>query len=139
MSRKTFVLDINVLLHDPSALSRFENNDVVIPLIVLEELDKMKRFTDELGKNARNIIRFVDDLKGDVYKGVDIQKGVKLFINTGTDKEFRKDFPLPLDSSKHRILFTAFQLMKQGKEVVVLISKDFFVRSYALRNSPTLV
>ncbi|HEV3270206.1 MAG TPA: PIN domain-containing protein, partial [Candidatus Rhabdochlamydia sp.] len=53
MVRKTFIIDTNILLHDPDAIIKFHNNDVVIPLAVLEELDGMKRFSDELGKNAR--------------------------------------------------------------------------------------
>ena len=63
MVRKTFIIDTNILLHDPDALIKFHNNDVVIPLTVLEELDGMKRFSDELGKNARHVLRYIDGLK----------------------------------------------------------------------------
>jgi PhoH-like ATPase len=63
MSRKTFVIDTNVLLHDPLSIKRFQNNDVIIPLVVLEELDSLKRRTDELGKNARAVVRYIDSLK----------------------------------------------------------------------------
>ena len=63
MARKTFVIDTNVLLHDPDAIGKFSDNDVIIPLSVLEELDSMKRLSDELGKNARHVIRFIDALK----------------------------------------------------------------------------
>jgi PhoH-like ATPase len=53
MSRKTFVLDANVLLHDPETIKQFHDNDVLIPLIALEKLDTMKRLPSELGKNPR--------------------------------------------------------------------------------------
>ena len=53
VSRKTFVIDTNVLIHDPSAIQKFQDNDVVIPLSVLEELDSLKRHSDEAGKNSR--------------------------------------------------------------------------------------
>ena len=59
MTRKTFVIDTNVLLHDPSAIKNFKESNVVIPLIVLEELDGLKRHSTELGQNARNVIRFI--------------------------------------------------------------------------------
>lgn len=128
MARKTFVLDTNVLLHDPEAIQKFEGNDVVMPLVVLEELDKMKRFTDELGKNARSVIRFIDGLKGDIFKGIILENGVQfsLFVeNKGAERE---RFPLALDSTKHRILFAAYKLQAEGRNVVVLISKDFVLR-----------
>lgn len=128
MGRKTFVLDTNVLLHDPDAILKFEESDVVMPLVVLEELDKMKRFTDELGKNARQVIRFIDSLKGDLFKGVKIDKGVHFSIYVENKLVEKKGFPLSLDSNKHRILFAAFKLQHEGKEVVVLISKDFVLR-----------
>ena len=63
MSRKSYVLDTNILLHDPDAITKFHDNDVVIPMMVLEELDTMKRQSDELGKNARSVLRFIDSLK----------------------------------------------------------------------------
>ena len=63
MSKKNYVIDTNVLLHDPDALSDFEGNNIIIPLAVLEELDSMKRFRDELGKSVRAVLRFFDSLK----------------------------------------------------------------------------
>ncbi len=120
MASKTFVLDTNVLLHDPDALERFEGNDVVMPLVVLEELDKLKRFSDELGKNARHIIRFIDQLKGNIFKGIKLDNGAtfSVFIE---DKTMSKDgFPLPIDSNKHRILFAAYKLKQMGREVVIM-------------------
>ena len=72
MTRKTFVIDTNVLLHDPDCIGKFKQSDVVIPLVALEELDSLKRLSDELGKNARHVLRYVDGLKlkksGDLHK-----------------------------------------------------------------------
>ena len=126
MTRKTYILDMTVLFHDPSAIERFCRHDVVIPLIVLEELDKMKYFTDELGKNARHVLRFINDLKGDLFRGASLKGGGHLSIFVGNAA--KGDFPLSLDHHKHRILFAAYQLQKMGKDVVILVSKDFIIR-----------
>ncbi|MCX5955612.1 MAG: PIN domain-containing protein, partial [Cyanobacteria bacterium] len=61
--RKTFVLDTNVLLHDPSALTRFEDNNVVVPIEVVEEIDRFKRDPSEKGRNARLVSRLLDELR----------------------------------------------------------------------------
>ncbi|MCB1107348.1 MAG: PhoH family protein [Chlamydiia bacterium] len=128
MAIKTFVLDTNVLLHDPDAIQKFEGNEVVMPLVVLEELDKMKRFSDELGKNARQVIRFIDETEGDLFKGIQLKNGATFSIFVESKSVQKEGFPLPLDSNKHRILFAAYQLKQMGREVVVMISKDFVLR-----------
>ena len=128
MAKKTFVLDTNVLLHDPEAIQKFEGSDVVMPLVVLEELDKMKRFSDELGKNARSVIRFIDELKGNIFKGVNLDNDVSFSIFVEDKNGSKEGFPLSLDSNKHRILFAAYKLKQMGREVVIMISKDFILR-----------
>src|SRR4051812_12356587 len=72
--KKTFVLDTNVLLHNPNALFLFEDNDVIIPFDVIEELDKFKTNNDDLGRNARTVIRHLDQLRqlGNLSEGVDV-------------------------------------------------------------------
>jgi PhoH-like ATPase len=72
--KKTFVLDTNVLLHDPRALVRFEDNNVVIPIEVVEEIDRFKRDSSEKGRNARQVSRLLDGLreKGNLAEGVEI-------------------------------------------------------------------
>src|SRR5690348_16100044 len=84
VTRKTFLIDTNVLVHDPAAIQKFQNNDVVITLAVLEELDSLKRHSDEVGKNAREVIRYIDSLKadeqGDLHRGVTIPEGPKVRI-----------------------------------------------------------
>ncbi len=131
VSRKTFVIDTNVLIHDPSAIRSFKDNDVVIPLSVLEELDGLKRYTDETGKNAREVIRYIDSLKaekvGDLHMGVVIPEGPKVKILLNVRSERVEGFPLPLDRSSNRFLLSAYLLKGKG-EAVVIVSKDFVTR-----------
>jgi len=65
MKKRIFVLDTNVLMHDPSALYRFEEHDLFIPMVVLEELDAAKKGTSEVSRNARQVSRFLDDMMRD--------------------------------------------------------------------------
>lgn len=131
VSRKTFVIDTNVLIHDPAAIQKFKDNDVVIPLTVLEELDSLKRYSDEAGKNSREVVRYIDSLKmekiGDLHSGVVIPEGPKVRIHLETKPERIEGFPLPLDRSSNKFLLIAF-LLKQRGESVVIVSKDFVTR-----------
>ena len=63
--KKSFVLDTNVLLHNPAAIESFADNEVVIPMDVIEELDRFKAQNNELGRNARQVIRMLDRLRGE--------------------------------------------------------------------------
>ncbi len=131
MLRKTFVIDTTVLLYDPHAIGKFKDNDVTIPLGVLEELDGMKRQSDELGNNARYIVRYIDSLKsthqGNLHEGVYIENGICIRIYIDTKVGEKKTFPLSLDRNNHKILLAAHQLKEKG-ENVVLVSKDFVMR-----------
>ena len=73
MVEKRFVLDTNVLLHDPFALKRFEHHEVVLPIYVVEELDQFKKSVNGLGRNARTVARQLDALraKGRLNDGVE--------------------------------------------------------------------
>lgn len=130
MSCKTFVLDTNVLLHDPEAIIKFARNEVTIPVAVLEELDKMKKLPNELGKNARAVFRFLDSIhtlgEGDLHRGVNIPNGatirISLDFRTGDDLQA---FDLSINDNK--IILSAYLLHKQGKKVV-FVSKDFAAR-----------
>jgi PhoH-like ATPase len=127
MPHKTFVLDTNVLVHNPSALFLFDDNLVVVPLVVIEELDNLKKYPDERGRNARAVSRHLDELRaeGDLVKGVRLPKGGSLRV------ELNMNGPLPpaLDSDKvdNSILRTALMLSKQGEDVR-FISKDINAR-----------
>lgn len=133
MPRKTYVLDTNVLLHDPEAIERFIENDVVIPLTVLEELDKMKHFSDELGKNARFVIRYIDEIikDADLTVGIQLTGGIALRIVIDCKNGEKKAFPLALDRSKNKVLLVAHHLLESGEDVVI-VSKDFVMRVKAL-------
>jgi PhoH-like ATPase len=130
-SRKTFVLDTNIILHDPDALTSFGNNEVVIPLAVLEELGTMKRFRDDLAKNARQALRFFDSLKemgrGDLHKGVQLNNGGTIRISIETKKGYNPEFALPMSSQAYRILMAALMHSEKG-ENVVFVSKDLAMR-----------
>ncbi len=129
MKKKTFVLDTNVLLHDPEAINKFPQNDVVIPVTVLEELDKMKRLPSDLGRNSRAVFRYLDSLnfigKGDLHKGVHLPNGsiVRILLEMKTDYTY--NFSLSINDN--RIIMAAYFLYEKG-EHVVLISKDFAAR-----------
>jgi PhoH-like ATPase len=130
MTRKTFVLDTNVLLHDPESIAKFKGSNVVIPVLVLEELDRMKRFTDELGKHARQVIRFIDTLKekeGHFHEGVEIDDGITVRIYLESKEGDRGFFPLSLDRPSNKILHVAYQIKEKG-ERVVFVSKDLVMR-----------
>ncbi len=131
MAKKTFVIDTNVLLHDPHALKNFEEHDVILPLVVLEELDGLKKNSNELGNNARSVIRYIDGLttgeNGDFNTGIKLPEGPNLRIHLETKIEKNKGFPLPLDRNSNKILFLAHQLKEKG-EGVVFVSKDFVSR-----------
>lgn len=127
-SKKTFVLDTNVLLHTPYALYSFEDNNIVIPEVVLEELDKFKKDNTELGANARHVARIIDGLreKGNLNKGVKLDNGGTLRIEMNF-----LDVKLPEswvgNVNDNRILKVCKGL-HENKEKVFLISKDIFVR-----------
>ncbi len=131
MSKKNYVIDTNVLLHDPDALSDFEGNNIIIPLAVLEELDSMKRFRDELGKSVRAVLRFFDSLKelgkGDLRTGVKMPNGTTIRIQLETRAKVSPEFALSLSSNKYRILMAAYVLYEKG-EPVVFVSKDLTMR-----------
>lgn len=70
--KKAFVLDTNVLLHDPTAMLRFEDNDVILPITIIEELDRFKKQTEDTGRNARHVSRRLDELRrrGSLTEGI---------------------------------------------------------------------
>lgn len=112
-------------------MKRFKDNNVVIPLMVLEELDTMKRLSDEIGKNARHVMRYIDSLKhakaGNLTDGVMIENGIQVKVHIDLKIPEKKTFPLPLDKNTNKILLIAFLLKEQG-ERVVFVSKDFVTR-----------
>lgn len=129
MTKKTFVLDTNVLLHDPEAITKFPRHNVVIPVTVLEELDKMKRLPNDLGKNSRGVFRLLDSLhtlgSGDLNHGVLLENGSCVKIQLEIKMDFPYSFTLTLNDN--RIILAAYLLQEKG-EHVVFVSKDFAAR-----------
>ncbi len=126
---KFFILDTNVLLHNPRSIFSFAEEIVVIPLKVIEELDKFKRDPTEIGKNARTVARTLDQLrvKGPLTEGVKLREGGKLIISAG------KTMIIPSEFSKEiaddLIIGTALYYKINNKEDdVFFVSKDINAR-----------
>jgi len=134
-SSKVFVLDTNVLLHDYNCIYNFQENDIVIPIVVLEELDKFKRGNDILNFHARELTRELDKLSGDLLftEGISLGAGRgKLYIETG--KEFSRlvSESFPEKTPDHRILAIADYVREKNlSRKVVLITKDINLRMKA--------
>ena len=134
---KTFVLDTNVLLHSARSLEAFADNRVVIPMTVIEELDKFKKNQDELGRNSRQVVRMLDSLrkKGNLSEGVRINNGPGEtpcgIVQVATGEDFYK---VPRNMDMHipdnRIIRVALMLKDQPDQYgeVTLISKDLNMR-----------
>ena len=130
MPKKTYVLDTNVYLTDATAISSFGNNDVLIPLKVLEEIDKHKKRQDSVGLNARHIIRTLDELraKGSLKKGVRIDKGRGLVYARPQDLSV---LPQELDKSDadNTIISTALAEKRDNpKKQIIVVTRDINMR-----------
>lgn len=129
VSKKTFILDTNVLLHDPESFTKFPRNHVVITVTVLEELDKMKRLPSELGRNSRTVFHLLDALakggKGDLHNGIELDNGSTIRILVQGKTELKGDFSTAIKDN--RIIMAALHLVEKG-ERVVFVSKDFAAR-----------
>ena len=129
MKRKTFVIDTNILLYDPESILKFADNNVVIPVTVLEELDKLKRVPGDLGKNSRAAVRILDSLKdrgeGNLHTGVLVPEGPT--ISVVTDFKSGAKFSLSPDVQDNKIIMAAHLLFEKG-ENVVFVSKDLAAR-----------
>ena len=125
--KKTFVLDTNVLLHNAECIEVFADNIVVIPMAVIEELDKFKGHNDELGRNARRVIRRLDKLrsKGSLRDGAPLTGGGMLKILSS--RAIIAETGLTGDIPDNRILALAYALFKKG-EKVIFVSKDINAR-----------
>ncbi len=135
---KLFVLDTNVLMHDPMCLFRFEEHDIFLPMIVLEELDSNKKGMTEVARNARQTSRTLDALVGlqesDISKGIPLnatghsEVGGKLFFQT-KPLEFSLPSSLPQGKADNQILGVVQALGKlYAERQVVLVSKDINMR-----------
>jgi PhoH-like ATPase len=132
---KYFILDTNVLLHNPGALYSFADNTVVIPITVIEELDNFKSSSDKKGMHARQVLREIDALikKGALEKGARLENGGRLRIGF-----LPGEYLLPSDMDRNladnKILSVALDFQKNSQDQVFFISKDVNARikAYAL-------
>src|SRR5436190_56230 len=127
---KNYIIDTNVLLHDPNSLLKFEDNNVLIPIEVIEEIDRFKRESTELGQNARTVSRMLDGFrgKGSLSAGVKLPTGGKLRITvqkknltSGNGNGYDKHG----NSVDNKILAIAKDIQKvEPKNKTILVSKD---------------
>ncbi|HUX95840.1 MAG TPA: PhoH family protein [Bacteroidales bacterium] len=134
-NKKLFIIDTNVLLHDYKCIYNFEENDVIIPIVVLEELDKFKRGNDLINFHAREFTRELDKLSGDMLLTANIPLGENLgnmHIETGKDFSDKVSQSFPERTPDHRILAIADYVCSANKDkAVVLITKDINLRMKA--------
>ena len=123
MAKKTYVLDTNVYLTDADSIMSFSNNDILVPLKVLDEIDKHKKRQDIVGTQARHTIRKLDQLrtKGNLSRGVRLEKG-KGIIKVNSYNPLCLPDDLDLDDSDNQIIATALSEMEQHKNRKAFIS-----------------
>jgi PhoH-like ATPase len=124
--RKVFVLDTSVLLYDKNSIHSFKDNDVVLPLVVLDELDRFKGESGLLGESARYINRFLDELRpiGNLEKGVSLENGQTIRVELDS---FKAPEGLDQDCADNKIIGTALFLNKKTENVTV-VTKDINFR-----------
>jgi PhoH-like ATPase len=135
--KKNFVLDTNVLLHDPTSIHAFEENNVVIPIYVIEEIDHFKKTQDELGRNAREVSRILDEYRkqGSLSQGITLSTGGSLRLMFAPPQD---GIPRHLRTSHAKddlILAVALRVKKANAEVptiFVTMDPNLRIRSDAL-------
>jgi PhoH-like ATPase len=134
-SGKIFILDTNVLLHDHKCLYNFEENDIIIPIVVLEELDKFKKGNDQINFQAREFVREMDRLSGEQLftKGISLGKEHgRLFIETGKPIPAQMQDSFSENTPDHRILAITLHIKEKNPErQTILITKDINLRMKA--------
>jgi PhoH-like ATPase len=138
-STKLFVLDTNVLMHDPTCLFRFEEHDVYIPMAILEELDNNKKGMSEVARNARQASRYLDELvsasEATIADGIPLERhgdknaGGKLFLQTeAINGALPASLPTGTGKADNQIIGVVMHLQQQLKREVILVSKDINMR-----------
>ena len=128
MARRTYVLDTNVLLFDPNSLTVFEENDVVLPLVVIEEIDNFKKNLDQTGASARQVSRFLDEIRctGSLKDGVELPGGGTLRI--GFCETRASIFGAPNVDNSILHLVTEIAKNQDEDEEVILVTRDTNMR-----------
>jgi PhoH-like ATPase len=125
--RKTYVLDTNILLHDPTSLTRFVDNNVIIPLEVIGEIDRFKREASDRGQNARHVSRLLDSLRDgrSLADGIDLDNGVFLRIYW----DHATPFDAAAGNADSSILHLAARLRDESPDLpVIIVTKDINLR-----------
>lgn len=129
---KNFVLDTNVLLYDPQAIFKFEENNIIIPITVIEEIDRFKKDMNETGRNARQLSRYIDEMRaaGSLSNGIALENGGTLRVEMYAEK-FMKVLPPELREERgdNRILAVALSVKEQDEATpVIFVTKDTNLR-----------
>ena len=129
---KNFILDTNVLLHDPQSLFKFQDNTIIIPITVIEEVDRFKKDMNETGRNARMVSRILDSLreKGSLASGVTMPGGGSLRVEMFTEKHFiNLPVDLRVDNGDNRIIAVAQAVHDRFPDMVtIFVTKDSNLR-----------
>lgn len=125
--RTFYILDTSVLASDPNSFKNFSNSTVIVPINVLDELDKLKSFPGEVGRNARVFIRTLDALckLGEIHKGIKLENNCTIKVDANTYSDQFGDSSTYVDN---KILSCAFELNKKKTNKVVLVSNDINLR-----------
>lgn len=129
---KNFILDTNVLLHDPQSLFKFQDNNIIIPITVIEEVDRFKKDMNETGRNARMVSRILDSMreKGSLASGITMPGGGTLRVEMFAEKYFKNlPFDLRVDNGDNRIIAVAQDVRDRFPDsVTIFVTKDSNLR-----------
>lgn len=132
---KIYVLDTNVLLQDPLAIFSFEDNDVVVPAVVLEEVDSKKRYMDEVGRNARYVSKLIDSFRelGKLHESIPLENGgtFRIELNHRSFQQLHEIFVEKTNDNRILAVAKNLSLEEEAKvdgKTVILVSKDTLVR-----------
>jgi len=128
MSRKNFIIDTSVLLYDKNSISSFPGNNVIIPLVVLDELDRFKDRSGLLGENARYVNRFLDELrsKGNLNNGIETDNDQIIKIEGLAPLHI--PISLDVELGDNKIIGVARRLLKESNGDVIVVTKDINFR-----------
>ncbi|HHD56255.1 MAG TPA: ribonuclease, partial [Desulfobulbaceae bacterium] len=133
LTKKNFILDTNVILHDSSCISHFDEHDIVVPITVIEELDHFKKGNQVINFHAREFIRTLDNLSANklMNGGASLGPGkgrIAIRLEQEAHPDLRKHFPA-VSKPDHQILNLAYHLQKEEREErFILVSKDVNLR-----------
>lgn len=127
---KTYVLDTNVLLHNPQSLYAFDDNRVVVPLLVVEEIDDQKRRNDEVGRNAREVSRILDGFReqGHLSDGITLPSGGVMCVEINHHEYARLPKGVDRNKTDNLILAVCLTLQAESDHDIILVTKDLNLR-----------